>query len=52
VVDREVERRKGKLPFFASDVKVLLLRGDSDKLDWTVATNFEFRAMELISEVQ
>ena len=34
LVDEEVERRKGKLPFFSSDeVRALLHRGDNEKLE-------------------
>jgi len=51
-VDREVERQKGKLPFFSSnELKALLLRGDGKKLEWTKTANYEFKTMEFCTKV-
>lgn len=51
-VDEEVEKRKGKLPFFnLKKVRGLILRGDGEKLNWTKAANSEFRLIEICTEI-
>lgn len=53
LVDDEVMRCKGKLPFFVDDeVRSLLLRGDGDKLRWTKAANAQFRHTEFCTHLE